>query len=115
MRARLADLAVARADTGGASDAPGSDAPSGGDVALDVPSGIDVRADQAADAVDAPVDATAPIDSGATCTTQTVVLGRGGTTSSCSFTISTSIPRDQVNLNLGGGRLCRQGSNNCTS
>ena len=35
---------------------PSSDAPSSGDVAIDVPSGVDVRADQAADAVDAPVE-----------------------------------------------------------
>ena len=109
------DARDARADAGGAPDVAGSDVPSGGDVAIDVASGADQRADQAADGVDAPVDATAPIDSGTTCTTQTVILGRGGTTSSCSFKVSASIPRDQVNLSLGGGRLCQQGSNNCTS
>ena len=45
---------------------------------------------------------------------QTVVLARGGTTSACSFKVSTSIARDRVNLSFGG-RLCQQGSNNCTS
>ena len=29
--------------------------------------------------------------------------------------MSATIPRDKVNLSLGGGRLCEQGSNNCTS
>ena len=46
-----------------------------------------------------------PRSTRATCTTQTVILGRGGTTSSCSFKVSASIPRDQVNLNLGGATL----------
>jgi len=117
--ASLTDGAVdardARPDTGGALDVAGSDVPSGGDVASDVPSGVDQRADQAADGVDAPVDATAPIDSGTACLTQRIDLGRGGTTSSCSFKVSATIPRDQVNLSLGGSRLCEQGSNNCTS
>src|SRR6188472_2833071 len=122
MRARLADLAVAgmligslhgcgggssrmdaavdardaRADTGVAPDAPRADVPSGGDGAIDAPSAVDVRADQSVDVVDAAVDVgTSPIDSGASCTTQTVSLGRGGTSSSCSFKISAAIPRDQ--------------------
>jgi len=108
------DALDTRAETGGPPDVPASDKPSGGDAALDLPSGADQRVDQAADGVaDAPSD-TGPVDSGGSCTTQTIVLARGGTTSACSFKVSSSIPRDRVNLAFGG-RLCQQGSNNCTS
>jgi hypothetical protein len=91
-----------------------------GDSPGDAPSTIDQRADQAADTPadiapsDAPTDTGTPIDSGGTCVTQTIIGPRGGTTSSCSFKIPASIPRDQVNVLIGGGRLCEQGSNNCT-
>jgi len=59
------DARDARADTdaGGALDVAGADVPSGGDVATDVLSITDLRPDQAADGVDAPGDAGAPIDS----------------------------------------------------
>lgn len=97
-----------------APDALGDDRPAGvdapADISIDTPSGIDQRVDQAGN--DAPTD-TGAIDSG-TCTTQTMVLARGGTTSACSFKVSASIARDRVNLSIGG-RLCQQGSNNCTA
>ena len=141
MRAPLARLAVAgvlagalqacggasSSGTDGAADAPRDLRMDlgGQDVAVDVPAAVDQRADLAADVpnvVDAPVDTGAldvradtggPVDSGS-CVTQTIVLGRGGTTSSCSFKVSSSIAHDRVNLSIGG-RLCQQGSNNCTS
>jgi hypothetical protein len=100
-------------------DAPGGDTPA--DVALDMAAdqsvdqtggGNDVRVDIAAP--DVPADTGGAIDSGGSCVTQTTILARGGTTSACSFKVPTSIPRDRVNLSIGG-RLCRQGSNNCTS
>ena len=110
-------------DTGQAEAEPQSDGsrPDGspaGDLGLDAPAGADhPAADQAG--ADTPVDAAAvdaasALDAALTCTTQTVVLGRGGTTSSCSFKVSSAIPRDRVNLTFGGRRLCQQGSNNCT-
>src|SRR5262245_33446722 len=139
MRARLALLAVASVLTAslqgcggsasrsdGAVDArdaradTGSDGP-GGDVAVDGPAGVDQRVDQTGGS-DVPADTggggDAPADTGsggdARCTTQTIILARGGTTSSCSFPVPSSVPRDQVNLSIGG-RLCQQGSNNCTA
>jgi hypothetical protein len=102
------DSNVADAPDDAGDDRPtGVDAPA--DVPADAPSGTDQRVDVAADA---PAD-TGPIDSG-TCTTQTMVLARAGTTSSCSFKVSASIAHDRVNLSIGG-RLCQQGSNNCTA
>ncbi len=83
-------------------DGPGQDRPAAGDASLDVPTGGDAGLD------------AAPGDSAPACNTQTVILGRGGTTSSCSFKVSSTIPRDRVNLVFGGRRLCQQGSNNCT-
>jgi hypothetical protein len=111
-----ADAADARVDKDGALDLPRNDVPSGSDVAPDAP------LDQA-DSRDAPIDGAAadvrsdtvtPVDTGGSCVTQTVVLARGGTTSACSFKVSSSIAHDRVNLSIGG-RLCQQGSNNCTS
>jgi hypothetical protein len=125
MRARLARLVVAGAllgsvhGCGSASSGGGTDGPTdAGDARAE--SDADQRADQAVGG-DAPVEAgggdtradVAPADSG-TCVTQTVILARAGTTSSCSFEVSSSIARDQVNLAIGG-RLCQQGSNNCTA
>jgi hypothetical protein len=116
------DARDARADSGGEPDGPPGDKPSGGDanpdVAPDGPAGNDTGGgDTRADAAppDVAADTGNPIDSGdAGCSTQTMVLARGGTTSACSFKVSASIPRDRVNLSIGG-RLCQQGSNNCTS
>jgi hypothetical protein len=121
--ASMKDGAVdAPADTGGKPEVPAADKPASGDAAGDVPadapfdtSGADQRADQAADkngAGDTPTD-TGNADVGGSCVTQTIVLGRGGTTSSCSFKVAASVPRERVNLTFGG-RLCEQGSNNCT-
>jgi hypothetical protein len=104
------DAPDAPAETGG--DITGNDRPSG-DVPSDGPSNVDQRADVGDARADTSSADTAPADSG-TCVTQTVVLARGGTTSACSFKVAASVPRDQVNLSIGG-RLCQQGSNNCTS
>src|SRR5262245_52783811 len=97
-----ADTRADLAPPDGASD----DHPSGGDAPRDVVSGTDAGTDGAGDApVDAGADTTR-VDSGGSCVTQTVVLARGGTTSSCSFEVSTSIDRERVNLSIGG-RLCQ--------
>jgi hypothetical protein len=83
------------------------------DVPVDVLASADQRpADLAPDRGDVAVEAP-PGETAASCTTQTVVLARGGTTSACSFKVSSSLPKDRVNLSFGG-RLCQQGSNNCT-
>jgi hypothetical protein len=118
-----ADAPAGDAAAGGGSDGPpgqggqaGHDGPATGGVAADGPAAVDQGAPVDAGAADQPsggVD-VAPGDGPAGCGTQTIVLGRGGTTSSCSFKVPVSIPHDRVNLLLGGGRLCRQGSNNCT-
>jgi hypothetical protein len=113
-----ADALKADADAAGAPDGPGDDRPASSDAPVDGPADVPVDSGSADHRVDqgggdAPSDAT-PIDSGGSCTTQTVILGRGGTTSACSFKVSSTIPRDRVNLGIGG-RLCQQGSNNCTS
>src|SRR5436190_23636615 len=91
----------ARAETRGAADVAGDDRPSSGDVPQEAPSSLDQRADQEVDRGDALID-TGPVEAASICTTQTVILGRGGTTSSCSFKVSSSIPRDRVNLTFGG-------------
>jgi hypothetical protein len=93
-----------------ATDAAGMDRPSSGDAPVDMPSNVDQRADQSTGG-DALTDTTTA-DSGA-CTTQSAILARAGTTSSCSFKVAASVDHDRVNLSIGG-RLCQQGSNNCT-
>jgi hypothetical protein len=111
----IVDVAVeAPADTS-ERDAPAADGPSSVDLAGDQPAGADrPAADQASSSADGgAADATA--DSAAGCATQMIVLARAGTTSSCSFKVPSSIPRDRVNLSYAGRRLCQQGSNNCTS
>ncbi len=142
MRARLAHLAVAGvltasvhgcnssssssdgavdglrgdAEAGVQRDGPGQGSAPGRRFPLDAPAGADqLVVDQAGGGVDTILDVAASIDSAPTCATQTVVLGRPGTTSSCSFKVSSAIPRDRVNVLFGGRRLCRQGSNNCTT
>jgi len=118
------DGGVARPEVEPAADGPG-DAPGPGPdgtapadqavAAPEAPAGADAPvADRAAGGADAAVDVMAPLDSAPSCTTQRIILGRGGTTSSCSFPVSGAIPRDRVNLVYGGHRLCQQGSNNCT-
>ena len=125
MRARLFGLAVAGAllaplhgcgggsaahdgatdarDTAGdrKPDAAGDDRPSSVDAPTDV--SIDQQVDQAADrpstsdaAPDLPADTGGPVDSGTGCVTQLILLARGGTTSACSFKVSSSIPHDRV-------------------
>src|SRR3954466_3083118 len=76
----------ARAETGGAADVTVNDRPSPGDVPQDAPAALDQRADRGTDRDDAVAD-TGSGESAPTCTTQTVMLGRGGTTSSCSFKV----------------------------
>ena len=141
MRARLALLAVAGVlGCGGGGSLGGDGAVDARDARMDKGSdvGADLRPDQSGDvpadtgaadvpadtgvadvptdtgAADVPTDTGTPVDSGGSCVTQTILGPRGGTTSSCSFKISASIPRDQVNVLIGGGRLCQQGSNNCS-
>ena len=91
------------AEAGVERDGPGQDRLHAGDLFLDAPTGADqLVVDQAGGGVDAVLDVAAPIDSAPTCATQTVVLGRPGTTSSCSFKVSSAIPRDRVNVLFGG-------------
>jgi hypothetical protein len=115
---------------------------SGGDASEEGPAGFDAafdtaNADAGPDARDALVGADRSADTGtaadhsstdvitdgpiadqiapeASCVTDLIVLARAGTTSSCSFPVPTSVDHDRVNL-LIGGRLCEQGSHNCTS
>ena len=116
------DAPTMYAEAGDGRDGAGVDRPAAGDGPADAPSGTDQRLDQqGADQVTGNADARhdvsavdAAVDSATSCTTQTIVLGRGGTTSSCSFAVPAGVARDRVNLSIGG-RLCRQGSNNCTS
>jgi hypothetical protein len=107
-----ADVAaeVGLADGSRPDESAGPEAPDA-PVARDAPAADQGSGDAPRDG--APVDAPAS-DAPTTCVAQIVILGRGGTTSSCSFKVSSAIPRDRVNLTFGGGRLCQQGSNNCT-
>ena len=110
------DAAGARdAVTAPVPDGPGqaADRPAPGDLSLEVAAGVDgPPRDQA---ITTTPDAPVGVDSAPACVSQTIILGRGGTTSSCSFDVPATVPRDRVNLVLGGGRLCQQGSNNCTA
>jgi hypothetical protein len=112
------DARDAQAQADRAHDGRGDDQAFVGDLPADAPSNADLTSsdrpvDQAIRGGDAPIEA-APVDSGASCKTQTIILGRGGTTSSCSFKVPSSISKDQVNLTFSAGGLCEQGSNNCT-
>jgi len=110
----------AKADVGKDSpgDSPvmpdGSDATVAPDGSPDVSTIDGSLADQAV--ADGPSDGPAvdQIAPEASCQTDLILLATAGSTSSCSFAVPANVDHDLINV-LMGGKLCEQGSHNCSS